>query len=49
MAKTNGHEPYAYLSRILRDLPKAKTVDDFEAPLTSGGLDSDARFQREMQ
>lgn len=32
-AKANGHEPYAYLCRILRDLPKAKTVEDFEALL----------------
>ena len=32
-AKANGHEPYAYLRRILRDLPKAKSVEDFEALL----------------
>lgn len=32
-AKANGHEPYAYLCKILGDLPKAKTVEDFEALL----------------
>lgn len=32
-AKTNGHEPYAYLRRILRDLPAAKTVEDIDALL----------------
>lgn len=32
-AKANGHEPYAYLRRILRDLPTVKTVGDIEALL----------------
>ncbi len=32
-AKANGHEPYAYLRRILRDLPGAKSVEDVEALL----------------
>lgn len=32
-AKANGHKPYAYLCRILCDLPKAKTIEDFEALL----------------
>lgn len=32
-AKANGHEPYAYLRRILRDLPRAKSVEDVEVLL----------------
>ena len=32
-AKANGLEPYAWLRRILRDLPAAKTVEDVEALL----------------
>jgi hypothetical protein len=31
--KANGLEPYAYLRRIFTDLPKAQTIDDFEALL----------------
>ena len=32
-AKANGSEPYAWLRRVLRDLPAAKTVEDVEALL----------------
>jgi transposase len=32
-AKANGLEPYAWLRRVMRDLPKAKTVEDVEALL----------------
>ncbi len=32
-AKANGLEPYAWLCRVMRDLPKAKTVDDVDALL----------------
>ena len=32
-AKANGHEPYAYLRKILRDLPGAKSVEAIEALL----------------
>lgn len=32
-AKANGLEPYAWLRRVLRDLPAAKTVEDVEALL----------------
>ena len=32
-AKANGHESYAYLCRLLRELPAAKTVGDVEALL----------------
>lgn len=32
-AKANGHEPYAWLRRIMRDLPAAKTVEEVEALL----------------
>ena len=32
-AKANGIEPYAYLERIISELPKCKTVDDYEALL----------------
>jgi len=32
-ARANGLEPYAYLRRLFAQLPKAKTVDDFEALL----------------
>ena len=32
-AKANGHEPYAYIKRVLRvltELPAAKTLEDIE-------------------
>ena len=32
-AKANGLEPYAWLRRVLRDLPAAKTVEEVEALL----------------
>jgi transposase len=32
-ARANGLEPYAYLRRLFADLPKANTVEDFEALL----------------
>ena len=32
-AKANGLEPYAWLRRVLRDLPAAKTVEAVEALL----------------
>jgi transposase len=32
-AKANGLEPYAWLRRVMRDLPAAKTVEDVEALL----------------
>jgi transposase len=32
-ARANGLEPYAYLHRLFADLPRAKTVEDFEALL----------------
>ena len=32
-AKANGLEPYAWLRRVLRDLPSAKTVEEVEALL----------------
>jgi transposase len=32
-AKANDLEPYAWLRRVMRDLPKAKTVDEVEALL----------------
>jgi transposase len=32
-ARANGLEPYAYLKRLFTDLPKATTVEDFEALL----------------
>ena len=32
-AKANGHEPYAYLRRVLTELPKATTVEHVEALL----------------
>jgi transposase len=31
IARANGLEPYAYLRRLFAFLPKAKTVEDFEA------------------
>jgi transposase len=30
-AKANGHEPYTWLRHVLRDLPKASTVDEVDA------------------
>ena len=33
-AKANGLEPYAWLRRVLRDLPVAKTVEEVEALLS---------------
>ena len=32
-AKANGQEPYAWLRRVMRDLPAAKTVEEIEALL----------------
>jgi transposase len=32
-AKANGLEPYTWLRRVLRRLPEAATVDDYEALL----------------
>ena len=32
-ARANGLEPYAYLRRLFAELPKAKTLEDFEALL----------------
>ncbi len=32
-ARANGLEPYVYLRRLFAELPKAKTVEDFEALL----------------
>ena len=32
-AKANGLEPYDYLSRVLRQIPYAQTVEDWEALL----------------
>lgn len=32
-AKANGVEPYTWLCRVLRQLPLAKSVDDYEALL----------------
>ena len=32
-AKANGLEPYTWLCRVLRELPKATTVDAYEALL----------------
>jgi transposase len=32
-ARANGLEPYAYLRRLFTEMPKAKTVEDFEAML----------------
>jgi hypothetical protein len=32
-AKANGLEPYAYLRRVFAELPRAETVEDFEALL----------------
>lgn len=32
-AKANGREPYTWLRKVLRELPLARTVDDYEALL----------------
>lgn len=32
-AKANGLDPYAWLRRVMRDLPAARTVDEIEALL----------------
>jgi transposase len=40
MAKANALEPYAYLRQLLTELPKAQTVDAFEA-LLPGNLSMD--------
>ena len=32
-ARANGAEPFAYLNEIFEQLPKAKTVQDFESLL----------------
>jgi hypothetical protein len=36
-ARANDWEPYAFLRRLFAELPKAKTVEDFEAPLPFAG------------
>lgn len=38
-AKANGLEPYAYLCRLFKRLPHAKTVEDFEALLPFSTFD----------
>lgn len=38
--RLHGHEPYAYLKHIFKELPLAKTVEDYEA-LLPWGLDAD--------
>lgn len=38
--KANGLEPYAYFRHLFAELPKAKTVEDFEA-LLPGNLKND--------
>ena len=32
-AKANGHEPYSWLQHVLHNIPKATTLDDYEALL----------------
>ncbi len=32
-AKANGREPYTWLRTVLRELPRARTVQDYEALL----------------
>ena len=32
-AQANGREPYTWLRRVLRELPEARTVEDYEALL----------------
>ena len=32
-AKANGHEPYSWLHHVLRHIPKATTLEDYEALL----------------
>jgi hypothetical protein len=32
-AKANGHEPYAWLRHVMRYLPAAKTLEEFEVLL----------------
>ena len=52
-AKANGLEPYAWLRRVMRDLPKATTVEDVEAllpwnvDLTQDVLDAGAMLATE--
>ncbi len=36
-AKTNGIEPFAYLSKIIENLPLCKTCEDYEALLPTKG------------
>ena len=38
-ARANGLEPYAYLRRLFAELPKAKTIEDFEALLPFNIID----------
>ena len=32
-AMLNGHNPYAYLQHVFRELPRATTIDEFETLL----------------
>jgi hypothetical protein len=43
-ARANGLEPYAYLRRLFTELPKAKTVEDFEALLPFNSLSGKAKL-----
>jgi transposase len=36
-ARANGLEPYVYLRQLCAELPKARTVEDFEALLPWNG------------
>jgi len=42
--RANGLEPYAYLRRLFAELPKAKTVEDFEALLPFSSLSGRANL-----
>jgi hypothetical protein len=43
-ARANELEPYAYLRRLCAELPKAKTVEDFEALLPFSSLSGKANL-----
>jgi hypothetical protein len=43
-ARANGLEPYAYLRRLFAELPKAKTLEDFEALLPFSRLSGKANL-----
>ena len=46
--KLHGHEPYAYLKQIFKELPRATSVKDYEA-LLPWNLDAESVRQKSRE